>query len=119
MCAVGGHICPFGAALRHPHGEPNAVTWNSVLGTSLGIGFFEEGPFRGFMLQKFGGRKNFWLANLLTSLLSVAIHLPGWLSLQLFSWPATLSVFVVSFLLGIAFWLVRSLMSLHHCPQWQ
>ena len=37
------------------------MTWNSVLGTSLGIGFFEEIPFRGFILQKLGARMNFWL----------------------------------------------------------
>ena len=37
------------------------MTWNSVLDTSLGIGFFEEIPFRGFILQKLGARMNFWL----------------------------------------------------------
>ena len=71
------------SALRFgwPHIAWSAVTWNSVLGTSLGIGFFEEIPFRGFMLQKLAARMGFGMANLISSLLFVAIHPPGWLSL--------------------------------------
>ena len=92
-----------------PHITRSAVTWNSVLGTSFGIGFFEEIPFRGFILQKLAARMSFWLANLISSLLFVTIHLPGWISLQPFSWPVALNVFVFSLVLGLVFRIVRSL----------
>jgi membrane protease YdiL (CAAX protease family) len=61
------------------------LTWNSLLGTSIGVGFFEEIPFRGYILMKLATRMNFWLANMLTSLLFVGGHRPGWLSLHLSS----------------------------------
>jgi hypothetical protein len=53
-------------------GWPTApyLTWNSLLGTSIGVGFFEEIPFRGYVLQKLATRMNFWFANLLTSRLT-------------------------------------------------
>lgn len=35
------------------------------------------------MLQKFAERVDFWLANLLTSTLFLAVHLPGWLALHM------------------------------------
>jgi uncharacterized protein len=85
------------------------VTWNSIIGTSLGVGLFEEVPFRGFILQKLAGRMNFWAANLVTSLLFVGIHLPGWLSLHLFSAGLAANIFVISFLLGAVLWYTRSL----------
>jgi uncharacterized protein len=102
-----------GSAIRFGWPSPNwkFVTWNSVLGTSFGVGFFEEIPFRGFILQKFAGRMNFWLANLLTSLLFVGVHLPGWVSLHLFQATLAMNVFVISFLLGAIFWYSRSLWS--------
>jgi membrane protease YdiL (CAAX protease family) len=68
--------------LGPPRCASDQVTWNSVLSTSLGIGLFEEIPFRGFILQQFAERMNFWLANLLTSVVFLGMHLPGWLSLQ-------------------------------------
>jgi membrane protease YdiL (CAAX protease family) len=34
-----------------PHPSAHAITWNSILGTSLFIGFVEEIPFRGFIFQ--------------------------------------------------------------------
>jgi hypothetical protein len=52
-----------------PHVSLERVTWNSVLGTSFLVGFIEEIPYRGFMLQKFTARTGFWPANLITSLL--------------------------------------------------
>src|SRR5438477_1911558 len=61
----------LGTLLRFgpPHPSMNYVTWNSILGTSLLIGFFEEIPFRGFILQKLQEKLPFWMANLLSSLL--------------------------------------------------
>jgi membrane protease YdiL (CAAX protease family) len=94
-------------------GWPTApyLTWSSLLGTSIGVGFFEEIPFRGYILQKLATRMNFWLANLLTSLLFVGVHLPGWLSLHLFSWPLAANNFVFGFVMGILFRITRSLWS--------
>jgi len=87
-----------------PHLSLQRVTWNSVLGTSFLIGLFEEIPYRGFMLRKFSERMNVWLANLVTSLLFLSIHLPGWIALHIFNPGAAVSVF----LLGVVFaWAVR------------
>jgi membrane protease YdiL (CAAX protease family) len=82
-----------------PHLSWQRVTWNSVLGTSFLIGFFEEIPYRGFMLRKFSERMNVWLANLVTSLLFLSIHLPGWIALHIFNPGTAVSVF----LLGVVF----------------
>jgi membrane protease YdiL (CAAX protease family) len=82
-----------------PHLSLQRVTWNSMLGTSFLIGFFEEIPYRGFMLRKFSERMNVWLANLVTSLLFLSIHLPGWIALHVFNPGAAVSVF----LLGVVF----------------
>jgi len=94
-------------------GWPTApyLTWNSLLGTSIGVGFFEEIPFRGYVLQKLATRMNFWFANLLTSLLFVGVHLPGWLSLHLFDWPLAAIIFAFSFAMGVLFKMTRSLWS--------
>jgi uncharacterized protein len=82
-----------------PHLSLQRVTWNSVLGTSFLIGLFEEIPYRGFMLRKFSERMNVWLANLVTSLLFLSIHLPGWIALHIFNPGVAVSVF----LLGVVF----------------
>lgn len=99
------------SSIRFGRPEPSwgHVTWNSVLSTSIGIGFFEEIPFRGFILQKLSGRVNSWLANVLTSLLFVGMHLPGWFLLGLFSAPLAVNVFVSSLVLGVIFRYARSL----------
>jgi hypothetical protein len=60
----------FGSMVRFgvPHPSMQSLTWNSVLSTSLLIGFIEEIPYRGFILRKFEERYGFWVANLLSSL---------------------------------------------------
>jgi uncharacterized protein len=50
-----GSILRFGM----PHPGMQRVTWNSVLGTSFLVGFIEEIPYRGFILQKLAERMNF------------------------------------------------------------
>ena len=92
-------------------GWPSAphVTWGSLLGPSFSVGFFEEIPFRGFILQKLWTRMGFWLANVLTSLLFVAVHLPGWLSLHLFNWGLAANIFVFGLAAGTVFRYSRSL----------
>jgi membrane protease YdiL (CAAX protease family) len=62
----------------------------------------EEIPYRGFMLRKFGERMNFWSSNLITSLLFMAIHLPGWIALHTLNTGAAVSVFVLGAVFAIA-----------------
>jgi CAAX protease family protein len=100
-----GTFARFGA----PHLSMARVTWNSILGTSFSIGFIEEIPYRGFMLQKFGERVNFWFANLITSLLFVGIHLPGWIALHTLNAGAAISIFVFGAVMAIAFRYSKSL----------
>ena len=85
-----GSIVRFGP----PHPVAQSITWNSVLGTSFMVGFIEEIPYRGFMLLKLAERVNFWLANAITSLLFVAIHVPGWIALHTLSAPKAVEIFI-------------------------
>jgi uncharacterized protein len=94
-----------------PHGEMRNGSWSGLLGPSLGVGFFEEIPFRGFILQKLWTRMNFWLANGLTSLVFVGVHLPGWFMLHMFALPAAANVLVLSLAWGVVFRYSRSLWS--------
>lgn len=95
----------LGSMLRFgpPHLSMERVTWNSVVGTSLLVGFIEEIPYRGFMLQKFTERVGFWPATLMTSLLFLAIHLPGWMALHTLRADMAVTVFVIGAVLAIAF----------------
>jgi CAAX protease family protein len=95
---LAGSVARFGL----PHPTMDRVTWNSMLGTSFLIGFIEEIPYRGFMLQKFADRCDFRVANLITSLLFLAIHLPGWLALGTLSAGAAVTVFLFSVVMGMA-----------------
>jgi CAAX protease family protein len=85
-----------------PHLSLQRVTWNSVFGTSFLIGFFEEIPYRGFMLRKFSERMNIWPANLVTSALFLSIHLPGWIALHTFNAGGAASVFAIGVVLAWA-----------------
>ncbi len=94
-----------------PHPSWHAVTWNSILNTSFMIGVVEEIPYRGFMLQKFQARAPFWVANLLTSLLFVCIHLPGWIALHLVRMETITFILLFSIVMGIVFRASNSLWS--------
>jgi hypothetical protein len=100
-------LARFGA----PHPNLRSVTWNSILGTSLLIGFVEEIPYRGFILQKFQERYGFWVANLFSSLLFLSMHLPGWISLHLLKAETVIFVFVFGVLMAIVFRYSNSLWS--------
>ncbi len=95
----------LGSMLRFglPHPSMQRVTWNSVLGTSFLIGFIEEIPYRGFMLQKLGERVSFWTANLITSLLFLGVHLPGWLALHMLRLDTAVTIFVFGAVMAIVF----------------
>jgi membrane protease YdiL (CAAX protease family) len=85
-----------------PHPTMERVTWNGILGTSLLVGVIEEIPYRGFMLRKFAEQLNFWLANLITALLFLAIHLPGWFALHTFNASVAMTILVFGFVMGVA-----------------
>jgi uncharacterized protein len=94
-----------------PHPILHSLTWNDILSTSLLIGFIEEIPYRGFMLQKLQERLPFWVANLLTSLLFIGIHMPGWIALHLLQIDTVIVVFLFSVLMGVVFKYSKSLWS--------
>ena len=93
-----GSIVRFGP----PDPSMDRITWNSVLGTSFLGGFIEEIPYRGFMLQKFAERLGFWGANLITSLLFLAIHIPGWIALDMLHAERAASVFILGLVMAAA-----------------
>lgn len=101
----------FGSMMRFglPHPGLQSLTWNSVISTSFLIGFIEEIPYRGFILQKFEERYGFWIATLLSSLLFLSIHLPGWISLHLLKAESVISVFIFGVVLAIIFRYGKSL----------
>lgn len=94
-----GMIARFGL----PHLTAERVTWNSIVGTSFLVGFIEEIPYRGFMLQKFAERVDFWLASLITSLLFLAIHLPGWMALHALRADAAATIFIFGVVMAMVF----------------
>ncbi len=94
-----------------PHPTLHSVSWNSLFGTSFMVGVIEEIPYRGFMLQKFQERCPFWVANLITSLLFVSIHMPGWIALHLLRVETVTFVFLFSIVMGVVFHYSKSLWS--------
>jgi uncharacterized protein len=92
-----------------PHPAAESFTWNSIIGTSILIGFVEEIPFRGFILQKLQERMNFWAANLISSILFLLIHFPGWISLHLMTVQTVVSVFIFGFIMALLLKYSRSL----------
>ena len=71
--------------------------------SGLLVGILEEIPFRGFILQKLLRHFNFWLANLLTTILFVTVHIPIWLSSQTDLMGSIVSISLVSLVLGYLF----------------
>jgi len=102
---VVGTLLRFGV----PHPSLSRVTWNSILGTSFLVGAIEEIPYRGFMLQKLAERMPFWRANVVTSALFVAIHLPGWMALHTFRTGSAITIFVFGLIMAVVFKFAGSL----------
>lgn len=46
------------------------------------VGFIEEIPFRGFLMQKLSDHIKFWKANICTTIVFVAMHMPIWIALS-------------------------------------
>jgi len=101
----------FGSMIRFgwPHFGSHSFTWNSLFSTSVLIGFIEEVPYRGFMLQKCAEYYGFWVAAIITSVLFLSIHLPGWISLHLLNVGTTISVFLFGFVMAVVLRYSRSL----------
>jgi uncharacterized protein len=97
------------ARVGMPHITTAYVTWNSILGTSILVGFFEEIPFRGFMLRKLQERFDFWTSALISSLLFVAVHVPGWAMIGTLTARNVVSIFLIGSVLAIVVRYAKSL----------
>jgi len=94
-----GSIARFGT----PQFSLDRLTWNSGFGTSLLVGVIEEIPYRGFMLQKFSERVGFPLATLVTAVLFLGVHLPGWTALHMLRPELAAFVFIFSVVMALIF----------------
>ena len=97
------------AQIGIPHPNLHSLTWNNIINTSFMIGFVEEVPFRGFIFQKLNERYTLVTATVLSALLFLAIHLPGWISLHLLTPHDVVFVFAFGILMVIVFRLSKSL----------
>jgi membrane protease YdiL (CAAX protease family) len=77
------------------------VTWNSILGTSMLVGVFEEIPFRGFILQQLQDRVGFPRALVVSSMLFVLAHVPGWIRLRTLTAHNVVFIFVFGSVMAI------------------
>ncbi len=77
------------------------VTWNSILGTSILVGVFEEIPFRGFVLQKLQERFDFATSAVISSALFVGAHIPGWIMLGSLTVSRTVYIFAFGSVMAI------------------
>ena len=102
---LAGMVVRFGV----PHPTPQSLTWNSVLGTSIMVGFIEEIPYRGFMLRQFTERIGRWPATLITSLLFVFIHVPGWVALHVLSVDRVVTILIFGVTMSLMVVYSRSL----------
>jgi membrane protease YdiL (CAAX protease family) len=101
----------LGSLLRYGAPAPGRplFTWNSFLSSSILIGFIEEIPYRGFILQKFEQLLGFWRATLIASVLFLGIHLPGWIVLHLLTTYNVISVFLFGIVMAIELKVGKSL----------
>lgn len=97
------------ARIGQPDWGSAHVTWNSVLGTSILVGVFEEIPFRGFMLQKLQERFAFVTSMVISSILFVGAHIPGWIMLGSLTAYNIIYIFVFGAVMAIIFKYSQSL----------
>jgi membrane protease YdiL (CAAX protease family) len=91
-----------GATLQDGHAPSLApASATSALGMAAGV-FIEEIAFRGFILGGLAADRPFWRANLVTSLMFLSMHLPGWYAsgLRVEMVPMSLLLLALSLLLG-------------------
>ena len=77
--------------------------------SALLVGFLEEIPFRGFLLQKLSNHMKFWKANLLTTVIFISFHIPTWINSNTDVIRAAISISMVSLALGYLFKEYKSL----------
>ena len=77
--------------------------------SALLVGFFEEIPFRGFILQMIWTRVSFWTANGITTIIFVVIHVPLWLLSGINVGTSALTISISSLVLGYLFKEYKSL----------
>ena len=77
--------------------------------SGLLVGFFEEIPFRGFLLQKLSNYMKFWKANLLTTVIFVLYHIPTWINSNTNILSSAINISMVSLVLGYLFKEYKSL----------
>jgi len=95
----------------------NAITGFNSFHLNLGVlwvngllvGFFEEIPFRGFILQKLSNHMKFWKANLITTIIFVLIHIPTWINSNTDIIRSAINISMVSLALGYLFKKYKSL----------
>ena len=77
--------------------------------SGLLVGFFEEIPFRGFLLQKLWSYMEFWKANLLTTVIFISFHIPTWINSNTHVLSSAINISMVSLALGYLFKEYKSL----------
>lgn len=77
--------------------------------STLLVGFIEEIPFRGFLLQKLSSRMKFWKANILTTIIFILCHIPTWIFTNPHMIKSVVNVAMVSLVLGYLFKEYKSL----------
>jgi len=63
------------------------------------VGFTEEILFRGFFLQRIASYTKFEFANIITAILFLLIHFPGWIALNALPTGVFLKIALFSFIL--------------------
>ncbi len=110
LCAASALL--FQGGSLHRISTMTAADFTSLLlGMSL-IAFAEELLFRGFIFQRLRADRSFQHANLLTALLFLAVHIPGWLYMQGPHWgllPLGGSIFIAGWVFGLMMEVTRSL----------
>jgi membrane protease YdiL (CAAX protease family) len=97
------------ARMGYPDWSHANITWNSMIGTSILVGVFEEIPFRGFILQKLQERFSFSTSVALSSLLFVGAHVPGWIMLGMLTASRAVYIFAFGVIMSIVLRYARSL----------
>jgi membrane protease YdiL (CAAX protease family) len=101
-------IVMLGSASIQAGVMPHAPTagWLVLILTNIVTPVSEEIMFRGFILNKLMDRTRFWRANLISSILFVAIHIPYWWYARGINWGVVYDlggVMVLSLILGYFF----------------
>ncbi|MDS0526339.1 CPBP family intramembrane metalloprotease [Clostridium sp. SHJSY1] len=73
------------------------------------VGFLEEIPVRGFLFQKLECKMNFWLANILTTIIFVSLHIPTWINSSTNIIQSSITTTMVSLVFGYLFKEYKSL----------